>query len=378
MSDLSRKRCATEGSVLPYDIIFKILLLLPAKDLSKLSVVCKTWRRLISSPYFVQLHTSRCETVLTFLKHAVESHPNTLSIDDTNNGRFTLFKPTFEKGKRHIYLSELKDKNIEISDPHVSGFGYILATCDGLVIATNKKGTLLVVNPTTRKLRQLKQGTIVRNREESYGFVFSIKAREYKAVHLFRDESGHIDSEILSLKTMCWRGCNVPASGLFRDFHHKAVAASGVLYWLPGRHGVDYVVSMDIEDEKFVRKPLPVNSSGLNDRLIENGGLLTFVGQMTVYRIQLWTLKRNKCEDEWVKMHTINMDYDITGLFPLFMTKNGRCLVFQSLNEAILKYDLEEDELEKVLEKGDQKINYRMSFQHVNTLVSWDNFGPVW
>lgn len=375
MGGLPEKRCAIENSVLPYDVIFTILLLLPAKDLVQLSVVCKTWHRLINSPNFVQLHMSRCETVLTFLKHSFESHPNTLSID-TNNSQFTLFDPTSKKRKRHIYLMEFKGRDTEISDPHICGFANILATCDGLVMATNKKGTLVVVNPTTRKLLPLKPGTMVPTREESYGFV--CHAQEYKAVHLFRDESGHIDSEILSLKTMSWRGCNVPSFGLFRDFNHKAVAASGVLYWLPGNHNVNYLVSMDMDDEKFVRKSLPVNSSGLNDRLIENGGLLTFVAQMTVYRIQLWTLKKNECEDNWVKRYTITMDYDITGLVPVFMTKNGRCLIFQMLNEAILEYDMEEEELETVLEKGDLKFDYSLSFPHVNTLVSWDYSRPLW
>ncbi|XP_024992097.1 putative F-box/LRR-repeat/kelch-repeat protein At1g11620 [Cynara cardunculus var. scolymus] len=377
MSGLPAKRCGIEVSLLPYDLIFKILLLLPAKDLLRLSFVCKTWRRLINSPNFVEAHMSRCETVLTFLKHVSQPHPNTFSID-TKNPQFTLFEqPSSRKRKLQIYLMEFKDGNGKISDPNICGFGEILATCDGLVLARNRTGSLLILNPTTRKLLPLKSGTIAPHREESYGFVFSDRAHEYKAVHVFRDESGHTDSEILSLRTMSWRGGSVPSFGLFRDFNHKAVAASGVLYWLPGTHNANYLVSMDIFDEKFVTKDLPVNSSGMNDRLIENGGMLNFVAQMTVYRIQLWTLKRNDCDEEWVKRYTINMDYDITGLVPVFMTKNGRCLILKLSKQAIYEYDMEDEEM-KILVDGNVNFNYKVAFPLVNTLASWENSGPLW
>lgn len=378
MNNSPEKRFASDVSLLPYDLIFKILLLLPAKDLLKLTLVCKTWRTLINSPNFIEAHTTRCETVVTFLKQFSESHPNTFNID-ANNNQFTLFDPNPpQKQKLQIYLMEFKHKTATITDPNISGFREILATCNGLILATNKTGTLLILNPTTRKLLQLKSGTIVPNRNESYGFVFTPKTQQYKAVHVFRDESGHIDTEILSLSTMSWTACRVPSFGLFRDFTHKPVSTSGVVYWLPGTQNVNYIVSMDTDTEKFARINLPVTATGMNDRLIENRGFLNFVAQMTVYRIQLWTLKRAECEEIWVKKCTINMDYDITGLVPLFMTKNGRFLVFKMWREAIYEYDIEEEEMGKVVVDGDRNFNYKMAFPHMNTLALWSNLGPLW
>lgn len=377
MSCIPKKMCAIEVSVLPYDLIFKILLLLPAKELLRLSLVCKAWRRLINSPNFVEAHMSRCESVLTFLNHFPESQPNTFSID-RNNDQFRLFEPSSSSNKRsgHIFLMEFKDGNSKISDLNICGFGDILATCDGLLLATNKSGTLLVFNPTTRKLLSVKPGTIVPPHKESYGFVFSHHAREYKVVHLLRDESGHIDSEILSLKTMSWRGCKVPAFGLFKDFNHKPVAASGVLYWLPGDQEVNHIVSMDIVDEKFVRKTLPVDSTGVNDRLMENQGLLNFIAQMTVYRIQVWTLKTDECVGQWVKRYTINMDYDITRLVPVFMTRNGRYMMFKLWEEAVYEYDTEEEEMKELSVDGN--LSFRTAFPHMSTLLSLENSAPLW
>jgi len=378
MSCIPKKKCAITNEVpfLSNDLIFKILLMLPAKDLVKLRTVCKTWRRLISSPNFVEAHMSRCETVVTYLKHSSESRPNMFSID-ANNDLFTLFESSSSKnGDHHIYLMDFKDGKSKISDLNICGFGDILATCDGLLLATNKSGTLLVLNPTTRKLVPVKPGTMVPPRDESYGFVFSNHAREYKLVHLLRDDSGHMDSEILSLKTMSWKGCTVPSFGLFRDFHHKPVAASGVLYWLPGDMDVDHFVSMDIDDEKFVRNALPVNSTGLYDRLMENRGLLNFIAQMTVYRIQVWTLKTDEFAGTWVKRYTINMDYDITGLVPMFMTRNGRYMILKLFKDALYKYDVEEEEMEKVPVDG--SLSFKMALPHMNTLVSLENSAPMW
>nr|GEX11951.1 hypothetical protein [Tanacetum cinerariifolium] len=377
MSDSPEKRCAHEVAILPYDIIFKILLLLPTNELLKLMVVCKPWYQLIRSPNFVEAHMSRCEAVLTFLEYFTESHSNTFSIV-TNSNQPTLFEPSSRK--LQMCLLDFEDKNIKISGLNISGFRDILATCDGLVLVKSEANALLVLNPTTRKLLPLKPGTIVRHsRDESYGFVFSHHTKEYKIVHLFRDKSSNIDSEILNVKHMSWKGCSVPSSGLFRDFDHKPVAASGVLYWLPRSDGASYIVSMDINEEKFVRKDLPVDSNCLNDRLVENGGLLNFVAHMTVYRIQLWTLKRDAGEDKWVKRFRINMDYDITDLVPVLMTKESRRLIFKmSDDEELYEYDMEDEEMEQVLVDRNIHFSAKIMFPHMNTLASWDNSGPLW
>ncbi|XP_076939648.1 putative F-box/LRR-repeat/kelch-repeat protein At1g11620 [Bidens hawaiensis] len=374
MSCIPRKHNALPNgfSRLPDDLLFKIFVTLRAKDLVRLRRVCKTWYKLISSPNFVESHMSRCEPVLTFLKRYPEPRPNMFSIN-ANNGRFTLFKPSSSNERDcEIHLLEFTNGKNKVGTLDVCGFGNILATCNGLILATNKSGTLLILNPTTRTLVSIKPGTMVHPRDESYGFVFSHRAREYKIVHLLRDGSGHVDSEILSLKTMSWKGCTVPSFGSFRDFVHKPVVASGVVYWLSGVGGVDHFVSMDIDHEKFVTSALPVNSTGLTDRLLENQGLLNFVGQMTVYRIQVWMLKTG----QWVKRYTINMDYDITDMVPVFITGNGKSMIFKMLNDEVFEYDVEEDEMKEVSVDGNQSFD--LAFSHVNTLVSLENSAPLW
>ncbi|CAL4904891.1 unnamed protein product [Urochloa decumbens] len=47
------------GAVLPVDVLYDILLRLPAKELCRLRLVCRSWRLLTSDPLFARAHLSR-------------------------------------------------------------------------------------------------------------------------------------------------------------------------------------------------------------------------------------------------------------------------------------------------------------------------------
>ncbi|KAL6638457.1 hypothetical protein ACP70R_023952 [Stipagrostis hirtigluma subsp. patula] len=56
--------------VLPLDVLFDVLLRLPADELCRLRLVCRSWRSLTSDPLFVKAHSSR--------------HPHVVAIDRLN------------------------------------------------------------------------------------------------------------------------------------------------------------------------------------------------------------------------------------------------------------------------------------------------------
>ncbi|KAL8243088.1 hypothetical protein R6Q59_009346 [Mikania micrantha] len=70
------------------------------------------------------------------------------------------------------------------------------------------------------------------------------------------------------------------------------------------------------------------------------------------------------------------MDYDITGLVPMLITKNGRYMIFKLSKDAVYEYDMEEEEMEKVSVDGN--LTFKMAFPHVSTLVSLENSAPLW
>ncbi|GJN03454.1 hypothetical protein PR202_ga20904 [Eleusine coracana subsp. coracana] len=50
---------ASHGRVLPQDVLFDILLRLPAKDICRFRAVCRHWQSLTSEPLFIEAHTAR-------------------------------------------------------------------------------------------------------------------------------------------------------------------------------------------------------------------------------------------------------------------------------------------------------------------------------
>ncbi|OEL23114.1 hypothetical protein BAE44_0015866, partial [Dichanthelium oligosanthes] len=49
----------TNSGVLPTDVLYDILLRLPAKELCRLRLICRAWRALISDPGYARAHQSR-------------------------------------------------------------------------------------------------------------------------------------------------------------------------------------------------------------------------------------------------------------------------------------------------------------------------------
>ncbi|XP_057468540.1 F-box protein CPR1-like [Actinidia eriantha] len=355
------------------DLIFKIFLFLPADSLHRASFVCKAWFNLINSSNFIEAHILQSEPVVVFLKSVSPPRPNTFSIES----KLSLSTRETARSRVH-YLSyvEVQNKEGKEIELNISGFENILATCNGLVLASRKeKRGLLVINPVTRKVLALPRGTILPN-AASYGFVFSHKSREYKVVHLFRNESKSIACEIISLTTRSWRAVVGPSSKHFRLFVCKPVTANGSLHWLPSGGGCSYIVSMGIDDEKFHTRNLP-NRSSRCDRLVEIGGFLSFVTHVVEDALEIWILKESEGEG-WVKRHTIT-GYGIRKLVPICTMRRGRALFFIiERDHYFCSYDMETLEMREVKFDGVSLWRCHSYLPHVKTLASWESRVARW
>ncbi|GFZ08384.1 hypothetical protein Acr_20g0001920 [Actinidia rufa] len=354
----------------------KIFLLLPAKSLHRASFVCKAWFKLINSSNFVEAHILQAEPVVIYLKSVSPPRPKMFSIEDNLSLSKFSRRETANSPVHYLSYVEVQNGEGKVIESNISDFQNILATCNGLVLATRKDTRgLLVINPVTRRVLPLPRGTILLYAEcyHSYGFVFSHLSREYKVVHLFRDESKSIACEIISLTTRSWRAVNGPSSEHFHTyFSRKPVAANGSLHWLPCGGGCSCIVSMGIDDEKFYTRILP-NRSRRNDRLVEIGGLLSFVTHVVEDTLEIWILKESEGEG-WVKRHTITGS-GIRNLVPTCMMKRGRELFFVIERENHLcAYDMETLEMRAVEFDGVALWRRHIYFSylpHINTLASW-------
>ncbi|XAR71003.1 hypothetical protein NMG60_11028072 [Bertholletia excelsa] len=321
---------------------------------------------------------SQSETTIIFLQLVSQRRPKSFSIE-TKLGLLeheSIFS-TRNPAVSYISFIEVQDGKSKVIQSNICGFKKILAACNGLVLGTCEPSRkLIVMNPVTRKFLLLPLGTIAPCPNESYGFVHIPLIREYKVVHLFRDESGYIGCEVLSINTRSWRAVDGPSFGLFRQFAYNPVVAIGALHWLPATDGCAYLVSMTVDDENFHTKSLPIPSS-MNDRLVEMNGYLGYVTHVALDRIEVWILK-GLGDENWVKRHII-MGYRMPDLIPISTLRHGREMVLKEDRDfSFYAYDFESQVIRKVEMEG-EFLQRRGSFlPHVSSLALWESSGALW
>ncbi|KAG8378426.1 hypothetical protein BUALT_Bualt08G0136100 [Buddleja alternifolia] len=291
---------------LPYDLLFKIFILLPAESLFRLQFVCKKWFGLINGSNFITCQSQQSETVLFSQK-------------------LIILKPDF-------YAAMLPHLPLE-ENPNMK-----------------KSKNLILMNPVTRKHIMLPLGTVGRVYDSSYGI--ASHAHTYKVVHLFRRVAGFTACEILSISTRTWKTVE-ESSGLFGDLRKIPVSIGGSLYWLSMEAGCDYVIAMNMEDEKFIRMKLPV-LCGVKDRILEIGGNLGLVTHPEVNLMEVWIIMN---DGDWIKSYRINLDVDFGYQpIPICSSRNGKEMVFECPGLKLYVYNFEKGEM-KLVHSGDDDAN---------------------
>lgn len=378
-------------SLIPYvheDCVSNILIRLPLDSLHRSMFVCKHWFNIVCSPTFIETHLRRSESVLIFtaqtrydetFPHLAPSlphskKPNTVSIEAKymqSSESLSLFHNLEPTSKLFIQFLEFKDGFSNINEYHLSCFGRIRATCNGLILLDNKlkKGGLIVINPVTRKLTTLPPGTLYSPHNESYGFALDEVSGRYKVIHLFRDSLMFIGCEIFILGTEGWRAVDGPSFGLFDWLGYRPVAAIGALHWIPQVNHSDCIMSLEIEKEKFHTVPLP-NSCSMYDGIVEIGSSLSFVTHQEA-NIDIWILKGLSGE-VWIKLHSINIGCRM-DMVPLLSLRIRGDLIFKSKDGSFYTYDFELRSVSKV--KGPKRLGLSSGslFPHVNSMVSWSS-----
>ncbi|KAL2926032.1 hypothetical protein RDABS01_023671 [Bienertia sinuspersici] len=393
---------------LPNDLIFTIFLLLPVKSLLRFTCVCKAWYKLIYCAEFVEAYNTQAQTtpILFRYRGVDEERPNTYHVEiqlkQSENFSFFPYNSGFERSK-FIHFLEIEDEKCKLVDLNMSLFGSVVATCNGLILINSVNevfgnhtessihlplvdsqenlGRLIVMNPMTRKSIGFPLGTLPNGHDkESYGLMFSQKKGVYKVVHLFKDNFGYINCEILSLQTRSWKAVDKPPSTLFRSLGQPPISTTEALYWLPGSTASEYIISMGVDDERFSEIDLPTTLRKF-DRLVEMGGSLVFVKNLNKNQIEVWVLKALE-RPEWVKQYTIRTDVFVFGDFdneyyfePAFAL-NAKEMVFRR-KERLYSYNFELEELREInMDPGRITANETI-MPHSNNLATWEALEPI-
>lgn len=394
MEDDQKKLPAGPAPYFHKDCISNILIWLPLESLPSSRFVCKPWYNIINSRTFIDSHFRRSESVLIFLKSVSrgrsypysrpdpfsmtsmpEEQGNTFSVEvallQSNLKTVPIFGPhvTGSSSKFFIQFMEFKEGKIKVGKYNVSCLGNIRATCNGLILLDNhvKKG-LIVMNPVTRKLITLPLGTLCNYHKESYGFALNHVTGDYKLVHLFRDEFEYVTCETLDLATRSWRAVNGPSFGLFNWFGHAPVSAIGALHWIPQLDNSDFIVSMEVENERFHCIPLPHRCT-THDRVMEMGGLLCFVTHEDL-NIDIWNLK-SVPEGIWTKQYSITKG-SLIDMVPLFSLRISGDVIFRRKEDGSFHaYDFKSEVMREFEMDKERNLSSGAYLPHVNSLLSW-------
>ncbi|CAD6268335.1 unnamed protein product [Miscanthus lutarioriparius] len=349
-------RAATSIGVgaLPLDTLYDILLRLPAKELCRLRLVCRSWRALLSDPAFAAAHAARYPEPLILVGH------NNNPLLDSENGDW--------KYQGVISVMDLSGhvvKKLRV-DGHITSMSLHLAC-----VKKTGDGSCRLVNPATGAVHHVPREDPVYGYSDRlcpFGQVAS--TREYKVL---RKVSYSLNGNSRVLYEICtivgrssavhgqaqWRMIQDPPCCIDIDWCAKAsVVIDGVVYFLSknaysaGGSEQDWIASFDLETERW--RP---NIRGPQGLIIYNGlvvdkklSLVNLNGSLVIVHLpylcmDLWYLFDSD-KGLWVRQYSIPIkEYyhrSISSSFtPLIVLDDGRIVIhIDGLGLGMLKiYD---------------------------------------
>ncbi|XP_055826421.1 F-box/kelch-repeat protein At3g23880-like [Solanum dulcamara] len=228
---------------LPFEIIISILLLLPAKELIKFLVTCKSWYALIKSQEFIKKHHET--STVTGENHILYTH-----IETNSEKTFALLNH-----KTFHYESDLR-VSFDLPDALNS---IIVSSVNGLICLAdiNRFGHTYLTNPSINKYLILPPSSIYSDESELQfrqmctGFGYHERTNDFKVVRIgFIDHDWLIEdyyeepitppraydfecrAEIFSLNTKVWKTLNLSPNFCYnRHDIFSGVVVNECLHW---------------------------------------------------------------------------------------------------------------------------------------------------
>ncbi|CAL5089721.1 unnamed protein product [Urochloa decumbens] len=353
---------ASNAGVVPADVLFDVLLRLPAKELCRLRAVCRAWRSLTVDPLFASAHAAR--------------HP--------------LLLANFRDDRMHICVVDLSG-NVVKRIPNADGHRLLCTRLD-LACAASVGNSCHVIDPATGDVHVLPEIPAPEhlNRENlrepytSFAFGRIATTGEYKVLRIFEPPpiTGINEQQLFEVLTI--QGASSSSSGRAqwraRQNHDRLVEASSaivvgeVVYFKVHRFyddlilcGInisikpDNIISFDLEREEWkgvLRGPIAdiFQTDEYDDHLedyrflwpeltlADLKGSLSLVHYRKSRRIMdLWVLK-DFDTGLWVKEYVIQIELNFPTtewrVRSLFMLEDGRIVIHFPKTGLLFIYDL--------------------------------------
>ncbi|KAF8396366.1 hypothetical protein HHK36_017983 [Tetracentron sinense] len=339
---------------LPDEIILMILVRLPADSVHNFRLVCRNWYKVISDHLFIEAHLLQSEWSLI------------------------MRPPTWSRFQEiDTFSIEMKEGSITRKYSKLCSMGWIMASCNGLLLLQNKQNRLVlhVTNPVTKQLVTLPSSMKSDIFPKPIGLTFVPATGEYKVVNIINKLGSF---EILTLGFNTWREIHPPAIEIPNVYFASPVVVNGVLHWtkFSFHKNHKYIVSVDAHHETLELWCLPDRFLLKKFDLLEFGGyfsLLTLANPTE--EMELWSLK-DCYGGDWILQQRISLEYTGLGIYLpaefIANLKNGKVVVFSHSGLfCVYNTELKKGKWMPLGEKYNHLLFFPNGLAHVDSLVSW-------
>ncbi|KAF7813722.1 F-box/kelch-repeat protein [Senna tora] len=314
---------------LPDELIEEILSRLPVRSLLIFRCVCKSWKSLISDPYFVRKHL-----------HLSTLNPN------FSHHRIVLSSTTAEFILKSCCVNSLFNNPSTICDdlsyPVKNKFRHdgIIGSCHGLLCFAIKGECVLLWNPSIRVSK--KSPPLGNNWRPgcytAFGLGYDYLTDDYKVVAVFCDPNVYFSEtkvKVYSMASNSWRKIQDFPFGV-TPYQNSGKFVSGCLNWAAncsaGSTSLWVIVSLDLQKETY-REVLPPDYEKEECSTPTLGvlrGCLCMNYDHKKTHFVVWLMKDYGVRESWVKL--VSIPYlpnpeDFSYSVPYCISENGQVLL---------------------------------------------------
>ncbi|GKB40132.1 F-box domain containing protein [Tanacetum coccineum] len=315
---------------IPDDVLWDVLIRLPAKTLARMRGVSKPWNALLSHPSFINSH--------------LEKNMNTYNKDDDEV--LLAFDEGFFHTCQTFITCPSRSSILQISNivklPPLSDDSYIIfvGSVNGIIcFADYQSGDFYIWNPSLSALTALPPYTA--EDDSLFRFGFDPIKDDYKVVIVsFRDDEhgdivkGSIKVGVYSLRKGSWKSVPGFPSHITMISNKDEVCADGHVYWLCNiDNSRETIVSFNLGLETFHEISLPQSIQVCNAQNV--------LGVLSKKLCVMSCIRNGDCEvwvmddDGWVKHHTFP-PFD-TSIAPICFTPSN--LFLFGVDDRLALYD---------------------------------------
>ncbi|KMT04207.1 hypothetical protein BVRB_8g185020 [Beta vulgaris subsp. vulgaris] len=278
--DVNKEETTHDLPLLPFDLIHKILLWLPATSLLRLKCVSKSWYHVINSPDFIKLN----------LSHSLTSNSNkSLILYAYNNSLYTL---DFHDLRCRVTELPYHQAMANFASPQQHDFK-LTGSCNGLICFRFRDDNLALYNPATRACKVLPQINFKNRLFSEVEFSYDCMSDDYKVLR-FAESDNH--TFLYSLKINAWEMVLSPPWN-WKSVKFPSILVNNTLHWMDCKH--KDIKCFDLFTRRYYVLLLPKKVSPTYFPL-----LAVLKGELFVvtYYFDIWVMKEYGVEESWTRL----------------------------------------------------------------------------